>query len=151
MDSIGSGYQIATYLTYGIISVGLTIWLARTLFRNGAVFLADAFEDHPGLADAVNRLLVVGFYLLNLGYAFLTLRSERAADAVGALETLVTKLGFLLVSLGVLHFANMYVIYRIRRRSQIGELPAPVAPQALWGAPLATAGPAPVTIAEPPR
>jgi len=147
----GNGYQIATYLTYGAISVGLTIWLARTLFRNGAVFLTDAFEDHPELAEAVNRLLVVGFYLLNLGYAFLTLRSERAPDAVGALETLVTKLGFLLVSLGVLHFANMYVIYRIRRRSQIGELPAPVPPQAVWGAPLATAGPAPVTVAEPPR
>lgn len=127
------GYQIGTYLLYGGISVGLTIWLARTLFRHGAVFLADAFEDQPGLADAVNRLLVVGFYLLNLGYAFLTLRAERAPDAVAALETLVTKVGFLLVSLGVLHFANMYVIYRIRRRSRLAELPAPVAPQALWG------------------
>ena len=60
---------IPVYAAYGIISVTLTIWLARVLFRNGAVFLEDVFADTPRMAEAVNRLLVVGFYLLNLGYA----------------------------------------------------------------------------------
>jgi hypothetical protein len=145
MDGQGDIYLVGTYLLYGGISVALTVWLARMLFRNGAVFLEEAFEDRPGLAEAVNRLLVVGFYLLNLGYAFLILRAERAADAVSALETLLTKLGLLLVSLAVLHFANMYVIYRIRRRAEQGELPPPVAPQAMWSAPVQApyAGPVP--------
>ena len=67
---------IAVYLAYAATSLGLTIWLARTLSKNGEVFLEDVFADNPRMAAAVNRLLVVGFYLLNLGYALVTLKAE---------------------------------------------------------------------------
>ena len=70
-----SNYLVTIYLIYATAGVGLTIWLARTLARNGEVFLEDVFADNPRMAAAVNRLLVVGFYLLNLGYAFLTLKA----------------------------------------------------------------------------
>ena len=81
------------------------------------------------MAGAVNRLLVVGFYLLNLGYAALILKASGAATAVEAVEVLAWKLGGLLVSLGVMHFFNLWLFYRIRRRSQIALMPPPVAPQ----------------------
>ena len=105
------------------------VWLARTLFRNGYLFLEDVFED-PRMARAVNKLLVIGFYMLNLGYAALLLEAEAAPDAVAAFEVLGRKLGVLLVSLAGLHFLNMYVFYRIRRRATAEVLPPPVAPQA---------------------
>ena len=54
-------------LVYAAASLGLTIWLARTLFKNGEVFLEEVFADNPRMARPVNHLLVVGFYLLNLG------------------------------------------------------------------------------------
>ena len=113
-------YLVPVYAVYSVVAVGLTVWLARTLFKNGAVFLRDVFmfTDNPDLADAVNRLLVVGFYLFNLGYAALLLRADTAASVVGAIETVAFKLGLLLLSLGVMHFANMYLFHRIRRRSQ---------------------------------
>ncbi|HEY3240524.1 MAG TPA: hypothetical protein VGL92_13215, partial [Acidimicrobiia bacterium] len=60
-------YVIAVYLIYSAVSIGLVVWLARTLFRSGGLFLEDVFADNPALAAAVNRLLVIGFYLLNLG------------------------------------------------------------------------------------
>src|SRR5215216_4947116 len=101
-------YLVPVYLTYGVIAVLLTLWLARTLFRNGAVFLNDVFADKPELSEAVNRLLVVGFYLFNLGYACLLLKAEPAVSIVGAIETLAYKLGALLLSLGGMHFFNMY-------------------------------------------
>lgn len=123
-------FLVPVYAAYGVIAVGVVIYLARTLFRNGAVFLADVFPDKPELAGAVNRLLVVGFYLLNLGYAFLLLQANSAPDVLTAVEVLARKLGILLVSLGGLHFLNMYVFYRIRRRAQVATLPPPVAPQA---------------------
>ncbi len=110
-------YLIPVYATYSVIALGLTIWLARMLFTNGAIFLRDVFDENDELAAAVNRLLVVGFYLLNLGYAALLLRADPAATPVQAVETLAFKLGLLLVSLGVMHFANMYLFHRIRRRS----------------------------------
>ncbi|MBW3557273.1 MAG: hypothetical protein KY454_10105 [Actinobacteria bacterium] len=135
---------VPVYLVYTAIAIGLIVWLARTLSRNGAIFLEGVFEDSPRMAGAVNQLLVVGFYMLNLGYAALLLRADAAPDAVVAVEVLVHKLGILLLSLGVLHFANMYVFHRIRRRASAVAPPPPAAPQgfvdadgtvAPWGTP----------------
>jgi hypothetical protein len=121
---------VTVYIAYAGASVGLTIWLARTLSKSGEVFLDDVFVDNPRMAPAVNRLLVVGFYLLNLGYAFATLKAGAdSLTAVQAMETLAAKLGALLISLGVIHFGNMYLFHRIRRRSQIRLAPPPVKPQ----------------------
>jgi hypothetical protein len=117
---------LVVYVLYGTAAVALIVWLARTLFRNGQVFLDDVFEERPEMAHAVNRLLVIGFYMLNLGYAFLLLPGERPEDAVAASELLIRKFGILLVSLGVIHFLNMYVFWKIRQRRQIGGAPPPV-------------------------
>ena len=118
----------AVYAVYAAVSVVLTIFLARTLGANGRVFLLDVFPDKPEMARAVNELLVVGFYLVNFGYACLLLRGGAAANVTMAVETLATKLGYLLMSLAVMHFANLYVFHRIRRRASAAVLPAPVAP-----------------------
>jgi hypothetical protein len=123
-----SDHLTFVYVVYSVVSIALTVWLARTLFKNGAVFLRDVFKDTPDLANAVNRLLVVGFYLLNLGYASLLLRSDPAPTTTAAIEILSRKLGWLLLSLGAMHFFNMYLFHRIRRRAQLAELPPPVAP-----------------------
>jgi hypothetical protein len=121
---------VAVYVVYAAVSVFLTIWLARTLSRNGEVFLDDVFMDNPRMAQSVNQLLVVGFYLLNLGYALLTLKAEvTLPSATEAIETLAAKLGALLLALGAMHFANLYLFHRIRRRGQIRLAPPPVKPQ----------------------
>jgi hypothetical protein len=129
MENTSSVYLIAVYASYAAASVGLTVWIARTLFKHGAVFLEDVFADNPKMADAVNRLLVVGFYLLNLGYASLLLKGGGSENAVQAIEVLSSKLGLLLLSLGGMHFANLYLFHRVRRHSKLAELPPPVAPQ----------------------
>jgi hypothetical protein len=119
------GLLIFIYVIYGITAVAVVVWLARTLFRNGVVFLEDVFEHRPGMADSVNRLLVIGFYMLNLGYALLLLPGERPADAIETVEVLITKLGILLVSLGLIHFINMLVFWRIRSHRTDGPHPTP--------------------------
>ena len=129
MESTSGSYLIAVYAAYAATSIGLTVWIARTLFKHGAVFLEDVFADNPRMADAVNRLLVVGFYLVNLGYASLLLKAGGSQTAVQAIEVLSSKLGLLLLSLGGMHFANLYVFHRVRRHSKIAVLPPPVAPQ----------------------
>ena len=98
------------------------------MFRNGAAFLYDVFEDRPALAEAVNRLLVVGFYMLNLGYAFYLLRAGKGLDAFGAVQFFVKRLSILLVTLAMLHFVNVLVFWRIRARREQRHLSTPVAP-----------------------
>lgn len=135
MEHAFEGYLLVVYAAYSLASVGLTIWIARTLFKNGAVFLEEVFSDHPKMAEAVNRLLVVGFYLLNLGYAALMLKAPGSNSAVEAIEVLSYKLGLLLLSLGGMHFLNLYLFHRIRRRAKLAVLPPPVAPQMQWNPP----------------
>ena len=85
---------VGTYVGYLVISIGLTVWVARTLMKNGRVFLIDSFLENEKLADAVNHLLVVGFYLINAGYVTLALKyGEKPADLPQAIETLSTKVG----------------------------------------------------------
>jgi hypothetical protein len=120
---------IVVYGIYIVIAAALTAWLARTLFRSGVAFLHDVFVDRPELADAVNRLLVVGFYMLNLGYALYILRAARGLDVFEAVQFLVNRLAVLLVTLAGMHFLNVFVFWRIRARREQRQLPAPIAPQ----------------------
>src|SRR6266498_2804709 len=126
----GNQYLIEVYAVYAAVAVGLTAWLARTLSRNGAVFLHDVFKDRPGLADAVNQLLVVGFYMLNLGYAFYILRADEGLSGFGSIQFLVNRLALLLVTLAVIHFINVLVFWHIRGRREQRQLPIPIAAQA---------------------
>ena len=120
---------VTTYLIYLLIAVPLTIWVARTLSRNGRIFLVDVFHGNEDFADAVNRLLVVGFYLVNLGFVTLFLRSDAAVvDARGVFEQLSVKLGIVMLVLGVLHLMNVWIFNAIRRRSRIEEMTAPPVP-----------------------
>ncbi|MEW6306892.1 MAG: hypothetical protein AB1705_25800 [Verrucomicrobiota bacterium] len=120
---------VNTYIAYLLISVVLTVWVARTLHKNGRIFLVDSFLGNEPLADSVNHLLVVGFYLINIGFVTLALKyGAKAANLQESLETLSTKIGFVLVVLGVMHFFNLYVFSRMRKRALLHKLPPPVPP-----------------------
>ncbi|MBD0710946.1 MULTISPECIES: hypothetical protein [unclassified Streptomyces] len=122
---------VIAYIVYLLISVGLTIWVARTLSRNGRLFLSDVLHGNEKLADAVNHLLVVGFYLVNFGFVALYLNQDEAVgDARGLFEALSVKLGVVLLVLGALHLGNVYVLNKMRRRGVMErEQVPPVRPQ----------------------
>lgn len=125
-------WTVGTYCVYLVVAVPLTIWVATTLSRNGRVFLSDVFAGNDALAGAVNKLLVVGFYLLNLGFVSLYLRiGAPVPDLRGLFEELSVKIGVVAMALALVHFANVYVFNAIRRRSRLeSERNAPVPPQA---------------------
>ena len=111
-------YVIACYFSYIVISIALTIWVARTLHNGGRVFLIDAFNGNEDLADSVNRLLVVGFYLINVGYIALALKTQAPISTLReAIELESTKLGAVLLILGGMHFFNILVLSRMRKNS----------------------------------
>ena len=120
---------VITYLVYLSISICLTVWVAQTLFKNGRAFLVDVFQGREELADSINHLLVVGFYLINLGYVSLALKvAQEIPDARRSIEALSWKVGMVLLVLGGMHFFNLYVFSRIRRRAQLGDAPPPLEP-----------------------
>lgn len=119
-----------TYLIYLIISIALTIWVARTLHKNGRIFLVDSFAGNEPLADSINHLLVVGFYLVNVGFVSLALKyGDKAADLQGVFESLSTKVGCVMLVLGAMHFFNLIVFSKMRRRALLHAAPPPLPPQ----------------------
>lgn len=123
-------YAVQTYLLYLAISIGLTIWVARTLHQSGRIFLVDVFAGNAALADSVNHLLVVGFYLINLGYVTLRLKSDKLPDTLqGMIEELSAKVGLVLLVLGAMHFFNLFVFSKMRRRALLQLAPPPVEPE----------------------
>jgi hypothetical protein len=123
-------FTVWAYAVYLMCSVTLTIWVARTLHRNGRVFLVDAFGGNQALADSVNHLLMVGFYLINIGYVTLALKhGEKPFDLETAVEVISTKVGLVLLVLGGMHFFNLYVFSKLRRRAILHTAPPPVAPR----------------------
>jgi hypothetical protein len=108
---------IGTYCVYLTLSIGLTIWVARTLHKNGRVFLVDAFLGNAEMADSVNHLLVVGFYLINVGFVSMTMESGVKPQTLQqAMELLSSKVGLVLFVLGIMHFFNMYNFDQFRKK-----------------------------------
>ena len=115
-------YFILTYAFYVLISVALTVWVANVLFKNGRVFLIDIFHGNNELADSVNKLLIVGFYLINVGYMCLALKETNAiANLQVVVEVLSFKIGWIILILGAMHFLNLIVFYKLRNRAKRDE------------------------------
>ena len=112
-----------TYAIYIVISIAMTIWVARTLSKNGQVFLVDSFDGNETLAESVNHLLVVGFYLLNLGYILLALKTHKNIETVRVcIEFLSGQIGIVLLVLGALHLLNIIIIAKWRNRAVNNKL-----------------------------
>jgi len=110
--------MIYTYVSYILISLLVTFWVGRTLNKNGRVFLVENFGGNEELADSINHLLLVGFYLVNIGFVSLALRyGRKPVDAVSAIEFLSTKIGLVILVLGFMHFFNMRMLTRFQQSS----------------------------------
>jgi len=120
-----------TYIIYIALSIPLTIWVAQTLHKNGGVFLIDSFRGNERLANSINHLLVVGFYLINIGYVALALKERIApTDVREVFETISRKIGVVMLVLGAMHFFNILVFSKMRRRALLQAVPPPIPPQA---------------------
>lgn len=109
---------IALTAIYLIVTIAMTVWVANTLHHNGRVFLMDAFGGKDDMADSVNQLLKVGFYLVNVGFVLLFLNTgDTSPNTVNdIIRYLTTKLGVVLLVLGGMHFFNMFNISKMRSK-----------------------------------
>lgn len=124
-------YIIITYCFYLVITIALTVWVARTLFKNGKVFLIDIFHGNKEMADSVNNLLLVGFYLVNIGYAVYTLQvTSSITNFQEVIEKLSLKIGLIILILGAMHFFNLYIFFTLRKKAtQEARYKAPIIQQ----------------------
>ena len=105
------------YVLYLAIAIAFTVWVARTLSGNGEVFLVECFGHDEVLAKSTNHLLVVGFYLMNLGFIMLTLQfGDPPLTVPDTVVFLSSKVGLAVLVLGAMHFFNMHAIATFGRK-----------------------------------
>jgi hypothetical protein len=108
--------QATYYAAYVFLSLAITVWVGRSLHKNGRIFLVENFQGREALADSVNHLLLVGFYLINIGFVTLALRFGGRPDGlVDSIEYLSTKVGLVILVIGFMHFNNMFVLIKLRK------------------------------------
>lgn len=111
-------HTFIAYLIYLAVTVPLVVFVARTLSKHGDIFLREVFHGNDALASAVNHLLVVGFYLLNLGYVALFLKADRHVQGgEEVLELVSRKVGVVAIVLGVVHLANVWIFNTLRKNA----------------------------------
>lgn len=112
---------IMAYSIYLPLAIGLTIYVARILFKNGKAFMYEIFSENETIANSTNKLMEVGFYLLNVGFALLILRINDYNGSFDTtqelIETLSLKIGGFSIYLGVMLFLNLLLFFRGRKRA----------------------------------
>ena len=113
-------FTVWTDLIYLGICVTIALWVGRTLYKNGRVFLVEVFTGREDLADSVNHLLVVGFYLIAIGFVTIAVRvGAGPGEMAEAVEYVSSKVGVVLLVLGGMHFLNLFAFSRLRWRIRL--------------------------------
>lgn len=98
---------VTTYLLIGIPAI---VWVGLDLYKNGLSLIVNLYQDLE-LSKTINKLLLVGYYLVNIGYLALTVAVPRGEIPVSeGLEIIAGKLGLILLILGLLHLNNIVVL-----------------------------------------
>lgn len=122
LEAYNAKMVVFAYLIYLPVALFLTYYVAKTLFKNGKVYMLDIFRGREEIANATNRLFEMGFYLLNVGFALMILKIKTdyssAFNYQAMIEALSTKVGGFSIYLGIMLFINLFLFFRGKRKSK---------------------------------
>lgn len=101
-------YQIISYIVFLGISFFITIQIGWVLYKNGEVYLLEIFQYQTDFVKSINKLLLIGYYLVNLGKAALEIMIwEKIYTLTDVFRVTGQKLGNLLLLLAIMHYINV--------------------------------------------
>ena len=113
-------YNISVYIVFIALMVFIIVYVGRVFYSNGRIFIVALLRGQVSLADTINRSLLVGYYLVNIGYAFLKLKQwPPISSAAEWCATLGSNMGMLVLLLAGLHYCNMLLIYFLSQSNSI--------------------------------
>ena len=113
-------YNVGAYIIFLTVMIFIIVYVGRYFYSKGRIFIISLFNGNVALADQVNRLLLIAYYLFNIGYCFIKLRQwEKISDLENFISSLATNIGVLIFILAVIHYCNMLIIYRLSKSKSI--------------------------------
>lgn len=111
-------YNILCYTIYAILTIYIIIWVGKLFHRNGRVFIIKLFNDNSSLSDTTNNIILVAYYLFNIGYAVIQFSFwDHVANAGELIASIADKTGILILILAATHYCNLFIIYTLSGKS----------------------------------
>ena len=105
------------YIIYLAITYLITVKVGLVFYRNGAIYILNLLPENEQLARAINKMLLTGYYLLNLGYAAIMIRTwEKINTWTDLISSISLMTGKIMLTLALIHFMNMAIILLISQR-----------------------------------
>jgi hypothetical protein len=117
-------YQIIAYIIFlGLISF-ITFKVGWIFYKNGEVYLKMLFPKDQHLIQPINRLMLIGYYLLNIGYAAVSLHFwEPVVNLLDVFSAVSTYSAIIILFLAIMHYFNMFwMLIYAKHRNRIKEL-----------------------------
>lgn len=112
-------YNILSYIIYSFVTIYIIVWVGRKFHQNGRIFIINLFNENTESADTTNNLLLIAYYLFNIGYAILQFSYWRPIkDISTVISSIASKSGILILLLALLHYNNIFIIYQFSKRKQ---------------------------------
>ena len=111
------------YIIYLFITYLITVHVGLIFYRNGRIYILRLLRDDERMTDSINRILLTGYYLLNLGYAALMIRFWKTVkDWPDLIASISSMTGKIMLTLAVIHFLNMAVILLISQHHNRNQI-----------------------------
>ncbi|MUU79572.1 hypothetical protein [Winogradskyella endarachnes] len=115
-------YNTITYLIYLPIICFIMLKVGWLFYKNGEVFLLDIFQQNQPLVSSINKLLLIGYYLLNIGYAILTISYwEHLESTIEIINSLSLTLGRIIIILALMHYNNIFILKFINKQKLLNQ------------------------------
>ena len=104
-------FNLIGYAIYLTVTAVIILRVGNICYRNGNIFVGELVPGHEDLCKRVNQILLLGYYLLNIGYCAITLVQWDTIETVAALvETIALKSAIIICIISVLHYCNIFII-----------------------------------------
>lgn len=111
-------YNIFSYLIYSCISIYIIYWVGKLFHSNGRIFILRLFHQNESLTDTTNNILLIAYYLFNIGYVVLQFSFwEKVTGMETMIASISMKAGLLLMILATTHYLNIMLIYFLSKKS----------------------------------
>ena len=112
-------YNVLTYCIYLPIISFIMIKVGHLFYMHGELFLLNLFNQNKSLVKSINNILLIGYYLINLGYAIITISYwDQLHSVLDIINSMSDTLGKIIMILSALHFNNIFCLtYFIKSKS----------------------------------
>lgn len=105
--------NLLAYCIFLLSTVYIIVVIGKICYRNGNTYVLSLIPGHQELCLRINRILLTGYYLVNIGYTATTLAYwKQIHTVIGFAEALTWRTGYILLLLALLHYANLFILTR---------------------------------------